>query len=704
MAESRIEALDRTQAEQMRLRARIDASPPGYQDRYLDTAMDSLAPDAVADAREEPEGLRTWLLESRLGFGESNATGLRRRSAAEFGTRAEYRFGTLNHGEFVLQADARHLSGDDAASLYGIGSLGYARRSTSGRFTLRNLGFPIDARTYADTSLGDIYSETTDGLARNYRLSLGTSNVRGAATRIFGKDFDLRAGLGERGNLTGGPYPGFEKSQGTLGWIGATRRLGDNGFVAAQFDRANGIPVHYYDLFSADGYGAKDVDSWAGAIGYGPEFLRDGDFRLRATGIGSHVRADMPGVQTGGSRGLFVESSARLGRYRHELGAYTAEPGLYFGDYALATGSRGLYWRVDHASSRLSWGAGLDHERAEADAQLSPIGYRRSAANANFQLLFDRHTSVGGSANLQQTRYGGDSTQAATAPGRARGFHGSAFVQTRFLDLPRSRLSLTVRRNELVVLGGSHATGQELQWEQDWIAGRYETTRPEFTTTLGYARDQSDGSTREYPTAGVQFRYWIDTGFNLWGNLRYTSQSGGLYTSRGLSGMVSAEKELPRGWRLGLAASLNQARLATRQVSLYGPQVYRSDDKTAYVYLRWEGSGGRPFQPIGSRGEGPGSGRVTGRVFLDANRDGEAQAGEAGAAAVEVMLDGRYRTTTDRDGRFEFPMVATGRHQLTLTLETVPLPWGIAQDSGLSVDVPLRGLATVEIPVVRVAE
>ena len=58
----------------------------------------------------------------------------------------------------------------------------------------------------------------------------------------------------------------------------------------------------------------------------------------------------------------------------------------------------------------------------------------------------------------------------------------------------------------------------------------------------------------------------------------------------------------------------------------------------------------------------------------------------------------------DRDGRFEFPLVTTGRHQLTLTLESVPLPWGRAGESGVSVNVPLRGRATAEIPVVKVGE
>jgi hypothetical protein len=95
---------------------------------------------------------------------------------------------------------------------------------------------------------------------------------------------------------------------------------------------------------------------------------------------------------------------------------------------------------------------------------------------------------------------------------------------------------------------------------------------------------------------------------------------------------------------------------------------------------------------------------MSGRVFYDANRDGEQQSGEGGVAGVEVLLDGRYRAITDRDGRFEFPLVTTGRHQLTLTLESVPLPWGATGDTGTSVNVPLRGQATAAIPVVKVGE
>lgn len=61
--------------------------------------------------------------------------------------------------------------------------------------------------------------------------------------------------------------------------------------------------------------------------------------------------------------------------------------------------------------------------------------------------------------------------------GQSRRLYGSAFYQTRFFHWPRSRFMLTVRRNELIVLGDSSATGQEMQWEQDWAGARQATLR-----------------------------------------------------------------------------------------------------------------------------------------------------------------------------------------------------------------------------------
>lgn len=705
-AAPRIEALTPAQAEQARLRALVDAAAPAYEDRFMSpdevTALRSEAGAAEADAASQPEGLRSWAVEGRLGWGQSDSTGLDKRQATEFGQRIEYRQQTLNYGEWILQADARALRGDQNA-WNGIGALGYAREARSQRITLRNLGTPLTRDVLADTTLGDTYSELTTGLSRNYRLTLGTSTVRGLSTRLYGSDFDLRAGMGERGDLLGGPYPGFEKSQGSIAWLGATRRLAGPWYAAGQIEQASNIPGSYFDPFSSAGSGSKNTSSWAAALGYGTELRQDGDLRARLTALGSNTSTATPNVPTGSAQGLYLEAAAKLGRFRHQFGAYVSKPNLYFGDYLLPSGTQGAYWRVDHSTSRLSWGGGLDYERMRPSPLLALQGYTRLGASGNLQYTIDRRDSIGGSLNVYQTRYDAGASGLATL-GTQRSLYAYGFYQTRFFDWPRTRLSLTARRNEQIVLDGDTATGREVQWEQDWIAARRETMRPEVTTTLGWADDRSSGVAHQYPTAGVQVRYWASSTLSFSGNLRYTSQTGGLYTSRGLSGTLAAEQNLGHGWRLGFSALLNQARAATNQLPGWtGPQLYRSNDKTAYIYLRWEGSAGRPFAVAGGA-PGAGAGSVAGRVFYDANRDGRQQIGEGGASGIEVVLDGRYRTTTDRDGRFSFPMVGLGRHRITLTLDSVPLPWGAADDGGVSVDVPLRGEANAEIPVIKVGE
>ena len=196
VAQARIESLTPAQAEQVRLRALMDASPKAYQDNYLGpAAAAALAADDAKPLGDDP-GFRAWLIEGRVGIGESSASGYATRSATEFGLRSEYRRETLNYGEFILQADGRNLSGDKEASAFGIGSLGYARRATSGRYSLRNLAFPIRTGVFADSAIGDIRTETTNGLSRNYRLSLGSSTVRGVSTRLYSRELDLRAGIG----------------------------------------------------------------------------------------------------------------------------------------------------------------------------------------------------------------------------------------------------------------------------------------------------------------------------------------------------------------------------------------------------------------------------------------------------------------------------------------------------------------------------
>jgi SdrD B-like domain len=701
---AQVTTLDRAQAEEDRLRKQMEGKPKAYVDKVLDaSALPTQRDDNTEQAPLDAPGFRGYLVESRLGI----ADGTDSARATEFGLRTEYRHETLNHGEFVAQADVRTRRGDAYAS---IGLLTSTAEQTSARVTLRNLGFPLTTQMFADTALGDQLVQVTDAFGRAYRLSLGSGTVRGLSTHIFSRELDVRVGAGERGVLAGGPYPGFERTSGMLAWLGATQRFGKDAFFGAQFSHATGL-----QSLALPGASEKySVNSGAFAIGYGTDLVDAGSSKARMTIVGSNRSNTAPGEAKSGA-GVFMEAGMRAGGYRHEFGVYWAQQGLMFGDTNLSGDNRGAYWRVDRNAGRLFWGVGLDFEDTNPSQAATRLAQRRIGLNGNAQYRLDRDSSVGGSVNASDVKYLNSDVYPVTGDG-TRSYNTSLFYQTRFVDWGRSRLTATLRHNQTLVANDLAASGQELQWEHDWVTGKFETMRPEFVTTLGYARDTSGGQVQTYPTAGVQWKYWWDADWSIGGNLRYTSRTGNLATSRGLSGAFNSEKIFNNGWRMGLQGSINEARVSTTAVpggtgigtsigNIGSVNTTRSNSKSVFLYVRWEGASGAPYSALGLRTAGSaGSGGVSGIVYFDANRDGSQQADERGVPNVEVVLDGRYRVTTDRDGRFEFPLVPTGQHRITLVLESVPLPWGAALERGLGVDVPLRGVATANIPVVKVGE
>jgi hypothetical protein len=716
---AQVQSLDKQEAEAERLKKLLAGKPPAYEDKLMDPATLPAMTDADdAPPSESQMGYRSYILESRFGVNQSSATGVSAQTASEFGLSAQYSLESLNYGNFVIEAEARHRS-DDLGTEFGLSS--FATQPTSGRLTLRSLGLALTPRIFANSAAGDITSELSDAFSRNFRQSLGASTVRGIRTHVYGNNasgagFDLRAGTGARGSLVGGPYPGFEPSAGNLSWLGYSQSLGGNFYAGVQLNRATGVAALNVNPF-AQGLGpsTEDINSVAATVGYGRQIFNSGDKRARLMLVQSNTSGNTssnasPGTnsQPSQAQGIFVEGGFKLGRFHHELGAYSAEPNLRFGDIGLAADTRGSYWRVDHADTRFSWGAAVDVVQQNPANDPSRVSIDRKSITANASYRFGRDTHLGGTVTVSDTRYG-DVPALALAGYSVRSANASAYYQTQLADWGRSNFNLTLYQNETLVANGIAATGDQFQWEHDWVTGKYENMRPEFTTSLGVANDRSAGLTQTYPTAGVRFRHWIDANWSLGGNLNYSSFSGNLSTSQGLAGTLNMDRRLGQGWSWGGTVSLNQAVTSTPLGSAIDPfqgsLLTRSDTKSIYAYLRFEANSGAPFQSAGRRFlDSAGNGRITGTVYFDANRNGEQEVGENGAANVEVFLDGGYRAVTDRNGQFEFPVVATGRHQLTLKLESVPLPWGLASDKALSVDVPLRGAASARIPVVRVAE
>jgi hypothetical protein len=77
-------------------------------------------------------------------------------------------------------------------------------------------------------------------------------------------------------------------------------------------------------------------------------------------------------------------------------------------------------------------------------------------------------------------------------------------------------------------------------------------------------------------------------------------------------------------------------------------------------------------------------------MFLDENDNGRMDAGETGVPNVVILLNGRFAARTNAEGRFEFPSVAAGSHELRVVPDNVPLPWNAPDDGRTSIEVGVR--------------
>ena len=114
------------------------------------------------------------------------------------------------------------------------------------------------------------------------------------------------------------------------------------------------------------------------------------------------------------------------------------------------------------------------------------------------------------------------------------------------------------------------------------------------------------------------------------------------------------------------------------------------------VSLRYQTDAGRARAPLGAS-PGSAAGKLQGSVYLDENKNNQRDASERGAANVTVLLDGRYATQTDAQGRFEFEWVAAGGHVLTVISDNLPLPWQLEKEGRSEIKIYTRESTTVNI-------
>lgn len=613
---------------------------------------------ATAEAYEDKliDGGKLAPLPSEEGDLQSyNTSGPARAWRVEgFGSRIE-------QGTTIRHENGMVLSGRLDTADYGAISLDGTLRGGSGGsiFTLWQRGLAFDDGWRANNALGMLNTPAIALSRQQFRFYLPTFPIIGGSTEWLQNDnVQIQASLGEAGLYNGLRLPGFSRLGGVIATGGAQLALGPEWNAGVQF--ADARDVHA-------GLSAEDPKT-TGRSWFGSTAWQEGPNRVQLNLLDSQRDAGRHNFA------WWVDGEARLGRYRQNYGLFRFDRDMSWGYSPINSDVEGGYYRVNYASQQWIWTAGLD--------SVSSISGRGTSGNfltGNVRYQVDRSLGVGGGASA---RHAG--TDAASV---------YAFADK------QSALGATRLQLDFVAAQGAQRTAQ-LSADQAWPT----QAGLRLSTSLTLGRETSPGSSITRVSVAAFGGIDITNNLTLEGNIRFGRDRDittltGRYVNLGLVWKIT-----PR-WSLVASYYDNRSETAPPFTGLAPiipveivPLVPR--DRAIFITVRYEDHAGTPMAPLGGA-PGSGAGTITGYIYYDANDDGRRSAGESGAANVTVLLDGRFATRTDSDGRFEFPMVASGRHTIAVVPDNLALPYAIANEGRSDVTVLTRQTSTLDIPATR---
>jgi hypothetical protein len=159
-------------------------------------------------------------------------------------------------------------------------------------------------------------------------------------------------------------------------------------------------------------------------------------------------------------------------------------------------------------------------------------------------------------------------------------------------------------------------------------------------------------------------------------------------------GQVGINWELPYGFsfrafgqaqtgKAGVGDFVND--YTSNQVSVRLVKSFSWGEKTAAAGVR-------------SGQEWMGTGSIEGWVFDDKNLNGSIDRDEKGVEGIKVKLEDGSTVTTDKDGRYCFPSVGSGKHVVILDAARIPAAYTFIASETSTVEVKNRGSARVDFP------
>lgn len=632
---------------------------------YTDRTLLETAPEIAAEiAREEAE--EAAQPDGRRGY-SARLLGLYRDpnpgpSVYGGGLSLAHSRDTRDWGLWRFEADIQRLSDYD---LYP---------STVPRITLYSLALPVTGRWLADTSAGVARTSGSGLMANSYRVYLPRSVIAGATTRWYDERNEVYASAGETGSLFGAILPQYRSNGGELAGFGWTHTANPQWRLGVEFNYFTG---------STEAPEVPENSNYAGVVEYSWTPY-------------DHAKLHLLGSSNGGVGG-WTDWENRLANWTLRYGAYGLSRTLLYNDAFFINNQRGAYFRSDYYDLTKFGSVGIDAAQINPHPRVGEIGTNIVQGLASGTYRLGRRESLGGTLNvLYQSPIAGEGIPPgpSTVSGSVSAYYSMG-----------SRVGTTQIQYTHGFQSGStlNSSSDGVSWTQDWPL----STSSSVGTTLGVTRESLPQGPAYRWLAALRGHAVVGNGGSIDGNIswnRFDPTSGSL--QRGLTFNLYGRLPFARNWALELTATYDQ--LSTTPVISGGappllqaalPATFSS--RYFLLGIRYQEDIGRPFTVTGSGTGLAGTGDIEGRIFLDENGDGRPQPDERGARGITVLLDGRVTARTDADGRFSYSAVPTGRHSVTIAIDTVPLPWAPRDEAPQSVDVPLRGTGRLDVGLTR---
>ena len=657
-------------------------SPPNAaapQDAYVDRVIDGLSVDdsLVLQATDyNASGWpRSWQVDYSL-FSQRGATSTQSQSFGLSGF-----LDTPNYGTLSVNASAVEQRLDSFSNR----TLG---RSSTGRIDQRAV--PLGGGWQANYSAGDINTGLTTLSRGMGRVSLPSAPIRGLAGQwLLSETLDLNFSSGQIGLFNGFNTSGFQTSKGQISSAGAQAKLpialaGTKVDAAIQF--IDGRKIAFGESL-LDTQSVWLSGAWAGTSPWAnspvkvgvPAAERPGGLRVQTNLVRSNsVQSGSEAVQ---ATGFWTDATWRTERWRNTAGVFRFDPNLRWGNSLLASDLQGVYWQAD--TSTRQWQAGFSTEltdRVSHATNASGLSNSGKSAffNVNGRYRVDSRNSLGASLNLR----------AISAPGQS--------LQLTWNQ--QNDWGQTQWRTEFAKTGEKHTN--RVGFDHTWAIN----LPASLVTSLAVERESGGTMPANGVIWGVLGSVSPWSQWSLDASLRGETRSTG---SNSLNANLGLNWQSFDGWSLAMRYTESRGQVAQQNLVISAlaaatlPLVVNTpSSRSLQLVLRYSSRAGSASAPLGGA-VGGGAGSVSGTVFFDTDWNGKREASEAGVANVTVVLDKRYVTRTDAQGRYEFPAVAEGSHMLEISSDNVPLPWSPVLREAIKIRVAVRESSIQDFAVQR---